>query len=248
MFQAPVSRLATTAALAAALGAACAAVAGPLYRVRWIELEPAMVMVVSGAAAAVVALLLAVPGFLATLGLHGKRGRGRALLALLLGGAVVTVTAPHFYAAFTLPAIHDVSTDLDNPPAFDALAAARARGDNPLEHPGEKVAEKQRQAYPEIEARYYSHNVADLLAAAQQVAWSQGWTVARTDEQGGLEAAARSDWFAFVDDVAVRIRDEGPGERRVDVRSASRVGQHDLGANARRIKAFFAELEAVLDE
>jgi uncharacterized protein (DUF1499 family) len=50
-----------------------------------------------------------------------------------------------------------------------------------------------------------------------------------------VEAVATTFWFGFRDDVVVRIRPGAAGGSRVDVRSVSRVGQSDLGANAARI-------------
>jgi len=61
----------------------------------------------------------------------------------------------------------------------------------------------------------------------------------------GLEATDRSLFFGFVDDIAIRIRPLA-NQTRIDIRSVSRVGKHDFGANARRIKKFIdAALESV---
>jgi uncharacterized protein (DUF1499 family) len=69
-----------------------------------------------------------------------------------------------------------------------------------------------------------------------------GWIVTNADlDSGRIEATATSRIFHFVDDVVIRVRPDGAGSR-VDLRSRSRVGQSDLGANAERIRAFCAEL------
>ncbi len=57
-----------------------------------------------------------------------------------------------------------------------------------------------------------------------------------------IEATDTTLWFGFKDDVAIRIRPDGSGSR-IDVRSVSRVGRSDLGANARRIRAFLELIE-----
>ena len=44
-------------------------------------------------------------------------------------------------------------------------------------------------------------------------------------------------WFGFVDDIVIRVRATESGSE-VDLRSVSRVGRSDLGANAARIEAF----------
>ncbi|MFP4183729.1 MAG: DUF1499 domain-containing protein [Halorhodospira sp.] len=245
MFQAPVSRLATASALLAACGAAIAAAAGPLYRLRLLELDPALWMIAAGTLAGVAGLVFGLGGVLATLGLRGKRGRGRALLGIALGAGLVVVPGPAVYSALTNPPLYDVTTDPDQPPTFDALASARERASAPVEHPGEEAAEQQAAFAPELEPRYYEVPGTELLKAAERAALKQGWTVARTDVQGVVEAAARSHWLGLVHDVAVRIREAESGWR-VDVRVAARKEGPDPAANAALARAFFHALEAEL--
>jgi uncharacterized protein (DUF1499 family) len=57
-----------------------------------------------------------------------------------------------------------------------------------------------------------------------------------------IEATATTFWFGFKDDVVLRIRPTANGSI-VDVRSVSRVGQSDLGANAKRIRAILRGIE-----
>ena len=45
------------------------------------------------------------------------------------------------------------------------------------------------------------------------------------------------------DDIVIEIKPDGTGAR-VDMRSASRTGSRDLGANAERVRTFLAELAA----
>jgi hypothetical protein len=68
---------------------------------------------------------------------------------------------------------------------------------------------------------------------------------AADNDDAVLEALAPTPVFGFIDDVVMRLRTV-PDGTQVDVRSASRIGQHDLGENARRIKSFLAELDSVL--
>jgi uncharacterized protein (DUF1499 family) len=65
--------------------------------------------------------------------------------------------------------------------------------------------------------------------------------VAIEPEARRIEATATSSIFHFVDDIVVRVR---PHERgaTVDIRSKSRDGKGDLGANAARIEALFLAL------
>ncbi|HEX7466433.1 MAG TPA: DUF1499 domain-containing protein, partial [Usitatibacter sp.] len=69
-----------------------------------------------------------------------------------------------------------------------------------------------------------------------------GWEVVSSDAPSGrIEATDTSLWFGFKDDIVVRVRPDGAGSR-VDVRSVSRVGKSDIGANAKRVRGFLARL------
>jgi uncharacterized protein (DUF1499 family) len=70
-----------------------------------------------------------------------------------------------------------------------------------------------------------------------------GWEIIAADSaRGRIEAVATTRWFGFIDDVVVRISEDG-SRSRIDVRSVSRVGRSDVGANARRIRAYLDRLE-----
>jgi len=64
---------------------------------------------------------------------------------------------------------------------------------------------------------------------------------------GTVEGMYRSIIFGFEDDVVARVTPYETGSR-VDVRSASRVGGGDLGANAARIKSFIKALDAKISQ
>jgi uncharacterized protein (DUF1499 family) len=69
-----------------------------------------------------------------------------------------------------------------------------------------------------------------------------GWDMRETKrDQGIIEAVATTRLFKFKDDVTITVTREGDASI-VNVRSKSRVGKSDLGTNARRIRAFQAEL------
>lgn len=138
----------------------------------------------------------------------------------------------------TVPPINDITTDLDDPPAFGAL---ELRGAGVLDYvPDKGVA--QRRSYAHIVTERSNLAPDDASRKALAVSREMGWDVladTNVDGERTLEAIATTFWFGFVDDVVVRIRPDGAGSL-VDVRSASRVGSSDLGANARRIDAFMA--------
>lgn len=67
--------------------------------------------------------------------------------------------------------------------------------------------------------------------------------VTKASDEGVFEASAKTPILGFTDDFVVRVRATGEGSSVVDVRSASRIGNHDLGTNSRRVTAFLRELD-----
>tara|TARA_B100000959_G_scaffold269482_1_gene315285 strand:- start:48 stop:797 length:750 start_codon:yes stop_codon:yes gene_type:complete len=146
-------------------------------------------------------------------------------------------------AASSVPAIHNISTDVLEPPTFDKIVAIReAEGANPLAYESEVLAAPQRAAYPYVKPLVSGDSSTDMFAKAVAVIESMGMELVSADESNGLvEATDTTFWFGFKDDVVIRIRSEGGGSV-VDVRSISRVGQSDLGKNAERIGEILALL------
>ena len=156
-------------------------------------------------------------------------------------------------AGLTVPAIHDVSTDLADPPAFQTLAL---RTDNLDNIPGaddkdmrgltplQRWAVVHQKAYGDIRSVRSNEPVPMVIAKAERLAKARGWDVAISlPEEGRLEATATSAFFQFKDDVVLRVRPSETGEGSiVDMRSVSRVGVSDLGMNAKRVRAFLADL------
>ncbi|AOS97556.1 hypothetical protein AUP74_02133 [Microbulbifer aggregans] len=147
---------------------------------------------------------------------------------------------------FDVPPIHDISTDLGNPPEYRAVLSIRDPDDNSAEYDGEEVARQQREAdiYADIQPLMVALPVEQATALAAKVAEDMGWRILdRDDKAGHLEAVDRTLLLGFSDDVVVRVTATEDGSR-VDVRSSSRVGISDLGKNAERIRAFLSDLEA----
>ena len=175
-----------------------------------------------------------------------SEARNAALWAMVLG--LVPVALPLLTVGqdnFHRPPIHDITTDFQEPPQFEAAVSLRADKDHSLEYGGEEVASQQRNepAYRDIQPLLLSKlSVAEATAMAAEVGEGLGWRiVTRNPSRGRVEAVARTPILGFTSDVAVRIRVEGKGVR-VDVRSASRVGVGDMGGNARRIRQFLERM------
>ncbi len=192
-----------------------------------------------GVAAAAISLLGLALAF-------GSPRRGSALLLASLGLVIGLVTAwiPWSWKqrAEQVPPIHDISTDLSEPPAFEAILPLRADAPNPSEYGGDSIARQQREGYPDLAPLTLDDPSEAVFLRAVDAAREMGWEIVESDpDRGRIEATATTSWFGFKDDVVVRIRPEADGSR-VDVRSVSRVGRSDVGTNARRIEEYFEVL------
>jgi uncharacterized protein (DUF1499 family) len=168
-----------------------------------------------------------------------RRGGAALLLAaLVLGAATAAVPYTMVQKARSVPRIHDITTDTANPPEFVAIAPIRADAPNPVAYPGEETAEQQREAYPDVQTYTVDADPARAFEEALAEARAQGWEIVASEaDDGRIEATATTFWFGFKDDVVVRIR-AADGGSEIDVRSKSRVGLSDVGANAERIRGY----------
>jgi uncharacterized protein (DUF1499 family) len=168
---------------------------------------------------------------------------GRAFAGLIIGGIFAGYVVAQFNKVQSLPYIHDITTDTANPPTFVALADARKASANGLEYQGAEIAGKQKQAYPEIVPLSSQLPPVELFKKAETAARMAGWEIAAADAQAGrIEATATSLIYRFKDDIVIRITPAGNGSQ-LDMRSMSRVGQSDVGTNAKRIREFIVALK-----
>jgi uncharacterized protein (DUF1499 family) len=217
--------------------------AGPLYKFGIIELGTAFTGFKFGVYAGIAALVLL------ALQIIVKRKTvtlGSAVVAVAFSAVAIAMPLNMMNKAKSVPPIHDISTDLVNPPEFVAIAPLRADASNPVAYDGIETAEQQRKSYPELQTLTYPQPKSELVAAVEQAVKNLGWELVNTDtSQGIIEATDTTMWFGFKDDVVVRVGDQG-SERLVDIRSKSRVGGSDLGKNAERIHTLIDELDTVL--
>ena len=219
------------------------ALPGPLYKYGVVDLGTAFTGFKFGVFAGIATLILLV---LQILFKRKTVTLGSTIMALLLSTIAITIPLSMLNKGKSVPPIHDISTDLVNPPEFVAIAPLRADAPNPVEYAGVEVATQQRAAYPELQTLNYTQSKSELVEATKQVIDHLGWQLVNIDaDQGIVEATDRTMWFGFKDDVIVRITDNG-SERLVDIRSKSRVGGSDLGKNAERIHDFTEELDSIL--
>jgi uncharacterized protein (DUF1499 family) len=196
------------------------------------------------------AALLAI--ILGLIGVMTRRGRPwsaypvrSSLLALLLGLVMISVIVAYSAGRMKYPVIHDVTTDTDNPPKFVALQAERSamRAPNTTAY-NPAVAAKQKQGFPDLAPKILPLQAGEAFNRALDAAKAMGWRIAATEpSEGRIEAVATTFWAGFIDDVVIRVTPMGENQSRVDVRSESRVGGGDMGANGRRIEKFLAQLQ-----
>jgi uncharacterized protein (DUF1499 family) len=246
----PVSRAALWSPRLAWFALAVTAMALALVRFRRVEFTVGIVPLAAGLALAAVAAALALFAFW-RIWREGRRGLKSAIGGLLLAGLILAY--PGFFAAraLTLPALNDVSTDVENPPSFSrSQVALQARaGWVPPEVPVD-VRRKQRQAYPQIAPLSLDLSPEEAFEIVRKAVANRGWEVIEAIRPGGrlglgrVDAVDRTFLLRIPDDITVRIRPRADGAR-IDVRSASRIGKHDLGENARRIRRFLDEVSAL---
>jgi hypothetical protein len=187
--------------------------------------------VLLGLAAVITAVRHRRPGSL-LLGLAG------AAVAL----AVVAVPVSMRLSATSVPAIHDITTDIDRPPQFVAILPLRTGAPNPAAYAGGETAVKQRAAYPDVRTVILNVPSDQAFSRALDAARSLGWRiVAAVPAEGRIEATDTTFWFGFIDDIVIRVTPAGY-RSLVDIRSVSRVGRSDVGTNAKRIRAFMARV------
>ena len=162
--------------------------------------------------------------------------------AFVIGLVTITVPFRMWMIARSVPPIHDITTDTENPPQFAAVLTARNGALNPAEYGGPELAAEQRRAYPDISPLILDIPPQKAFERSLAISKARGWKIVAADtDKGVIEATDTSFWFGFKDDIVIRISPEGTGSR-VDVRSLSRVGKSDVGANARRIRVFLDAL------
>lgn len=234
---------AIAAALIAALGSASGAWH---FRAGLTALRYCFFAAAGGGLVALIALVLA---------LRERRGRlvWANVIALVAALGFLAYLGAKVRTARSVPAIHDISTDLEDVPQFSRL---KVRADNfetipDLDKPELKAMDPEarwkavhRSAYGDIRTVHVPMSVADATRRAEILALDRGWEVARVDRKAGLlEATETSLFFRFKDDVVIRIRPAPDGGSLVDMRSISRVGVSDVGVNAKRVRAFLADLQ-----
>jgi hypothetical protein len=244
-------RLATLAAILS-LGGVAAALIASLgagqgawhFRVGFAVLRYAFYAAGAGLALGLIALLIA----------RRRPGRRRlAVVAVVASVLFLGYLGSWYRTASTVPALHDITTNLADVPQFTRLTVREDNFDNipNLDRPEleampaeERWRAVHRESYADLRTVRLPGTVAEAIARAEALARERGWEVAHVDPAAGvMEATETSRFFRFKDDVVVRARPGPQGGTLVDMRSISRVGGSDVGVNAKRIRSFLGDLQ-----
>ncbi len=181
---------------------------------------------------------------------------GRIGVAWLLAAPIVAYAAFFIGEAQKVPALHDISTDLANPPQFTAIKLRDdlnkvvpdgGRAELKSLTPAQRRARLHADAYPDLQPVMVPMTIPQTVERITAQARARGWEVVLVDpSRGRVEATETVSVFRFKDDIVFRVAPDPADDRRsmVDARSVSRVGISDVGINARRIRLAFKELTA----
>jgi hypothetical protein len=197
-----------------------------------------------GLLAGLLALLTGLIALWLTRPATGRGGRGHALRGALCGAGMIAIVATGAGAGSGLPPVNDITTNPQDPPLFSAALGIPENVGRNMGYDAAALAELTRSAYPDLQTLRLPQPPAAAHAAALAAVDALGWQLTAADaEHGTIEARETSRIFRFVDDVVIRIRGDGDGSA-LDLRSKSRDGRGDLGANAARIRRFRAAIGA----
>jgi uncharacterized protein (DUF1499 family) len=245
----PISRLAVWARRFAFFALVATVLSIIVVRSGFLEIEPSLATFGGALVFAGLAILLGLASFV-TIWKDGLSGIGHALMAIAIGLLLLAYPGYLGQKAYKLPAISDITTDPIDPPRFEAIARVRPRTANPVIYAGLYAAEQQRSAYPDITPLILNVSPKFAFDAALNIANKRRWRVVDTRDpgpgrpEGRIEAVARTPIMGFRDDIVIRVR-PAPDGSRVDVRSASRYGRHDLGTNAARIRSLLDDIDDI---
>jgi uncharacterized protein (DUF1499 family) len=198
----------------------------------------------------VLAIIVAVVG-LVRIWFGGQIGAGQAFTAIAI--ALIGLALPLYYLSqfFLLPRLTDIETTPRQPMQFSQLAAQRPADANRIVEPDLAAAEIQEKAYPDLRPMELERSATETFDIVHEAVKRIGWTIVLNEppgeQPGRIEATERTLIMGYTDDVLIRVT--GDDTRAfIDVRSVSRYGMHDLGANAEHIRTLFAEVKAALEK
>lgn len=246
------------------LGALTGLVASDGTRFNWWDYEIGLKIL---APAVILALIGSLAGAIwITRALRGNDSAGWRFGALGLAGSLIVAFVPLNQLRLYLisPPIHDISTDVEYAPPFEALLPLRVGATNGADYDGMKlvtyggrkshVAAVQKKAYPDLKSYPALLNPTSdptidpkkilFWRAFERAKQMSGWNIVSFNEKTGMiEATATSMWFGLTSDVAIRVKPAGKIGALLDIRSKSRIGDNDMGMNAANVRAYLKAVQ-----
>ncbi len=222
-----------------------------LHRFLALPTPVALSLFATALAGAVIAVAIGFVAF-AIIWRLGRSGAWSAAAGVLSGLLLLSWPAAYAPVYFSTPALNDITTDTAVPPRFVALAGQRRKDSNKPAYAGADAAKLQATLYPDLQPVTIPRPATETFDMVNDVVRRLRWEIAAEQppqgkgKPGYIEALDRTLILGFYDDVVIRI-DGDARESRIDVRSASRYGQHDLGRNAARVRRLFAEIRTQLE-
>lgn len=174
-----------------------------------------------------------------------------SLLAFALGGIPLIVVASLVGSGFKVPRIHDISTDPSNPLEFKHAHSLRKPGENSISPPADYTLQLQQDSYTDLKPLSVDLPPEEAYALSLRVAKDLGWEITFSEKsEGHIEAVERTALFGFADDIVIKVssKSQDSGASVINLRSVSRVGVSDLGANAKRIQRFYSAIKVAQGE
>jgi uncharacterized protein (DUF1499 family) len=182
----------------------------------------------------------------------GQTGAGNDFAAIVVGLIGLALPAYFLSQSFMLPDLTDIQTSPEDPLQYTVLLEQRPPDANPLGPQTAEQVQLQAEAYEDIGPIEVDRSAGAVFTVVIEAVKQLGWTVVVNEAPGEsgvgrIEATDSSLIMGFTDDVVVRVKGDDTSAV-IDIRSASRYGRSDLGANAERIRAFEEEVNTALEK
>ncbi|WP_019219743.1 DUF1499 domain-containing protein [Bartonella florencae] len=216
-----------------------------LQRFSVINVIDFIILIIISACCVVVSLFLAFKA-LYSLWMYGALGGMKALKGIIYSLITGTPLVLFFGFWFALPALHDISTDTQRPPAF--FRTIRPSDALPLKSVLIEQTTLQMSHWPEMSGRRYDGSPDRIRDSVLNVLAAYDWPIIAQQEFKSeeheiyIETMAKTFYLGFISDIVIRLTDEGD-TTFVDMRSASRYLPRDLGSNATFIIDFMDALD-----
>jgi uncharacterized protein (DUF1499 family) len=234
--------IAASGFVVAVVSALTSIIAGLGTRFQWFHFRMGLELMGISALVGLVAAAISIIAIVAVFFIPGNKGIYLCILGLIISIPVAVIPLYMRYE-IKVPPIHDITTDISNPPAFVSVLPLRKNAYNKPEYGGPDVAAQQTKAYPDIKTLTLNMPPDKAFSRALDVAKNMDWEiVAAEPKEGRIEATATTFWMGYKDDVIIRITAQNKMSN-VDIRSESRVGKSDFGTNAKRVRIFLGEMQ-----